>query len=132
MKPLLILGVVAMLLPLGRGDAASTVEQGCVPQAATSSAPQAETNDYPTVARADYVFACMNENGGTQEALQKCSCAIDVIASLLPYKKYEAADTVLRMQRTTGHLAEEFQSDVAKNMVRRLWETQAEATVRCF
>lgn len=89
-------------------------------------------NDYPTAARADYVFACMNENGGSQQALNRCSCAIDVIATLLPYKDYEDADTVLRMQQSTGYLANEFRSDVAKNIVRQLQEAQAEATVRCF
>jgi hypothetical protein len=128
MRSLLILGLVLIPLPLGLSDAATVVG----PQAATGPAPPPATNDYPTAARADYVFACMNENGGTEEALQKCSCAIDVIASLLPYKNYEQADTVLRMQRTTGYLADEFRTDVAKTMVRRLWESQAEATVRCF
>jgi hypothetical protein len=128
MRSQLILGLVLILLPLGLSDAATVVG----PQAATGPAPPPATNDYPTAARADYVFACMNENGGTEEALQKCSCAIDVIASLLPYKNYEQADTVLRMQRATGYLADEFRTDVAKTMVRRLWESQAEATVRCF
>mgnify|MGYP003406507800 CR=1 FL=1 len=42
-------------------------------------------NDYPTVVRADYVFGCMQVNGQTREALEKCSCSIDVIASLLPF-----------------------------------------------
>ncbi len=128
MRSLLIPGLVLILLPLRVSGAATAVG----PQAAIGSAPPPATNDYPTAARADYVFACMNENGGTEEALQKCSCAIDVIASLLPYKNYEQADTVLRMQRTTGYLADEFRTDVAKTMVRRLWESQAEATVRCF
>lgn len=101
--------------------------------AAGQDAPvQAETNDYPTAARADYVFACMNENGGTEEALRKCSCAIDVIASLLPYNDYDEADTVLSMQRTTGYLADEFHTDMANNIVKRLRQAQAEATVRCF
>jgi hypothetical protein len=94
--------------------------------------PSASPNDYPTAARADYVFACMNANGRTQQALRECSCAIDVIASLLPYKTYEEADTVLRMQQTTGYLASEFRTAAAKGMVRRLQEAQAEAAVRCF
>jgi hypothetical protein len=127
MKSLLLLGLSLMLLPLGSSEAATEP-----PPAAITPAPPAATNDYPTAARADYVFACMNENGGTEQALQKCSCAIDVIASLLPYRNYEQADTVLRMQRTTGYLADEFRSDVTKTMVRHLWEAQAEATVRCF
>lgn len=120
MVRLAILGVaLALLAPVA----------GAVGQ---ESPPRAATNDYPTAARADYVFACMNENGGTQEALRKCSCAIDVIASLLPYKDYEEADTVLSMQRTTGYLADEFRADMAKNIVKRLQEAQAEAVVRCF
>ena len=47
-----------------------------------------DINDYPTTARADYVFGCMKANGETQEILQKCSCSIDVIASLIPYDRY--------------------------------------------
>jgi hypothetical protein len=42
----------------------------------------AEGNDYPTTARADYVIGCMAANGNTHEALLKCSCAIDTIASV--------------------------------------------------
>ena len=42
-------------------------------------------NDYPTAARADYVFGCMQVNGQTRDALERCSCSIDVIASLLPF-----------------------------------------------
>lgn len=90
-------------------------------------------NDYPTTARADYVLACMNVNGGTQEALRRCSCSIDVIATILPYDEYDHADTVLRMQHLTGgYLAEEFRTDESKNIVRDLREAQAEAEVRCF
>jgi len=89
--------------------------------------------DYPTATRAEFVFACMATNGGTQEALQHCSCAIDVIASVLPFDKYERAETVLRMRRSTGgYLGEEFRSGVTNDMVRNLEEAQAEAEVRCF
>ncbi len=42
---------------------------------------------YSTATRAEYVFACMATNGGTQDSLQRCSCAIDVIATLLPYEQ---------------------------------------------
>src|SRR5215510_13466191 len=50
--------------------------------AAQLPAGAAELNDYPTAARADYVFACMKTNGETRPALEKCSCSIDVIASI--------------------------------------------------
>jgi hypothetical protein len=77
-------------------------------------------NDYPTQTRAEYVFACMASNGQTQQALRQCSCAIDVIASILPYDKYEQAETVLRMRRTGGgYLGEMFRAG-------------AEGEIRCF
>src|SRR6186713_614696 len=34
-------------------------------------------SDYPTNARADYVFGCMAANGQTREALERCSCSLD-------------------------------------------------------
>jgi hypothetical protein len=90
------------------------------------------TNDYPTATRADYVFGCMAVNGQTHEALDRCSCAIDVVATILPYQDYLSAETVLRMQQAKSFLAMEFQTDVAKQVVRRLREAEAEGEVRCF
>ncbi len=88
---------------------------------------------YSTATRAEYVFACMATNGGTREALQRCSCAIDVIASVLPYDNYEKAETVLRMRRTPGgYLGLVFRSAPTNEIVRDLEEAQAEAEVRCF
>jgi hypothetical protein len=93
----------------------------------------ADDGGYGTATRAEYVFACMATNGGTQEALQHCACAIDVIATLLPYQQYEKAETVLRMRRNAGgYLGQEFRSAAANGMVRDLEEAQAEAEVRCF
>jgi hypothetical protein len=93
----------------------------------------ADDSGYGTAPRAEYVFACMATNGGTQEALQRCSCAIDVIASVLPYDKYEQAETVLRMRRSAGgYLGQEFRSATPNAIVRDLEEAQAEAEVRCF
>ncbi len=101
-----------------------------------SCAPAAEpgaTNDYPTSARADYVFACMTVNGGTQDALHRCSCAVDVIATILPYHDYEEADTVLRMRQLGGgYLPQTFRVQQSNQFVERLQEAQAEADVRCF
>jgi hypothetical protein len=88
---------------------------------------------YSTATRAEYVFACMATNGGTPASLQRCSCAIDVIASVLPYDKYEKAETVLRMRRAAGgYLGQEFRSAPTNDIVRDLEEAQAEAEVRCF
>ena len=90
-------------------------------------------NDYPTVARADYVFGCMTVNGETQEALQKCSCSIDVIASILPYEKYETAAAFMSVCQLQGEKGMLFrQSEPAKHAVGELQRARAEAEVRCF
>ena len=90
-------------------------------------------NDYPTSARSDYVFACMKANGETQPMLERCSCSIDVIASLLPYDKYLEAETFLRMGQLTGEAGVLFRtSEQANAAVSDLRRAQAESEIRCF
>lgn len=90
-------------------------------------------NDYPTEARADYVFVCMAANGQTREALRRCSCSIDVIASILPYEKYVDAETVLEMRQAGGERVGVMRTAaVANDFVRDLKRAQAEGDVRCF
>jgi hypothetical protein len=92
-----------------------------------------DLNDYPTSARADYVFGCMKANGETQRSLEQCSCSIDIIASLLSYDRYVAAETVLRMAQVPGNLGGQFRStEQARTAVDDLRRAQAEAEVRCF
>ena len=99
----------------------------------TANVKAAELNDYPTSARVDYVFGCMKANGDTQVSLQKCSCSIDVIASLLPYDRFVAAQTVLSMAQEPGNLGGEFRStEIARGALEDLRRAQAEAEVRCF
>lgn len=101
--------------------------------AAALQAATAVANDYPTAARADYVFACMASNGQTQEALERCSCSIDVIASILPYERYVQADTILRMQRVPGEKSAMFRTNAGyKNIVDELKMAQVESELRCF
>jgi len=100
---------------------------------AASHAAADDINDYPTSARADYVFACMKANGETQEILQKCSCSVDVIASLIPYDRYVATETILSMSQVTGPVESEFRStEPARQALRDFRQAQAEAEVRCF
>ena len=101
---------------------------------ATSAASRpGPTNDYPTEARADYGPGCMNVNGGTRDALERCSCSIDVIASILPYDGYVKAETVLSLRKGAGgYLADELRAPPSNEFVRQLREAQAEAEVRCF
>ncbi|MEP9378539.1 hypothetical protein ABLE91_17620 [Aquabacter sp. CN5-332] len=90
-------------------------------------------NDYPTAARADYVFGCMAANGQTRDALQKCSCSIDVIASVLPYEEYEDAETIMSVRQRGGENAAMFLSmPQLREKVARLKRAQIEGELRCF
>ncbi|WP_435311592.1 hypothetical protein [Primorskyibacter sedentarius] len=90
-------------------------------------------NDYPTFARADYVFACMATNGQSREVMRRCACSIDEIAKILPFEAYEKAETVLSMQRVGGERMAVFNSAAAASaLVADLRRAQAEAEIICF
>ena len=94
----------------------------------------ADGNDYPTSARADYVIGCMAANGNTREALLKCSCAIDTIASLMPYSRYEQAETALSLQAgggVGGRVGLFRDPPQIKAVIEELRRAQAEANLQC-
>jgi len=102
--------------------------------AATTTVVRAEdVNDYPTSARAEYVYGCMKANGESRQAIEQCSCSIDVVASIIPYERYVTAETVLSMSQVRGNLGAQFRSsEQATNALNDLRRAQAEAEVRCF
>jgi hypothetical protein len=109
------------------GLVAAVLTTGAMPAAAE------EANDYPTSARAEYVFGCLKANGETRQAIEQCSCSIDVVASLLPYDRYVEAETVLSMSQVRSTLAGQFRSSPqAASLLNDLRRAQAEAEVRCF
>jgi hypothetical protein len=98
---------------------------------ALAQAPDA--NDYPTRARADYVLGCMAANGQTREALERCSCSVDVLSTIIPYDRYVEAETILAMRQGIGIQANTFRSvKMYDDMVAELRRAQAEAEIRCF
>ena len=99
----------------------------------TARAGAEELNDYPTAARAEYVFGCMKANGETPNVLEQCSCSIDIIASILPYDRYVAAETYLSLSQVPGRFGGMFRSpEQARAATNDLRRAQAEAEVRCF
>ena len=92
-----------------------------------------EINDYPTSARVEYVFGCLKANGETRQAIEQCSCSIDVVASLVPYERYVTAETVLSLSQVRGDMGGPFRtSEQAASALNVLRRAQAEAEVRCF
>ena len=92
-----------------------------------------EANDYPTSARAEYVYGCMKANGESRQSIEQCSCSIDVVASLVPYTRYITAETALSMSQVRGNLSAQFRtSEQANSAINDVRRAQAEAEVRCF
>ncbi|MGD9785249.1 MAG: hypothetical protein AB7E80_10565 [Hyphomicrobiaceae bacterium] len=97
-----------------------------------AAAPQAPVNDYPTAARADYVFACLQVNGQNRDNLLKCSCSIDVIAEILPYAEYEEAETIMSVIQRGGENVSVLRAPMLQEKVTNLKRAQVEGELRCF
>lgn len=118
--PIKRLGAVLVVSALGAAPVAAQNQQGLV-------------NDYPTLARADYVFGCMAANGQTREVLERCVCSIDLVATILPYEQYVEAETVLRVSQVGGEKTSIFKtSQTMQEIVAKLRRAQVEAEFRCF
>src|ERR1700760_2672889 len=107
---------------------------GTVALALTAAPVLGADNDYPTSARADYVIGCMAANGNTRQALLRCSCAIDTIASLMPFSHYEQAETALSLQAgggVGGRVGLFRDPPQIKVVIEELHRAQAEANLRC-
>ena len=116
------------------GNVAAGCLFGIIVIALTAGPVLGADNDYPTSARADYVIGCMAANGNTREALLKCSCAIDTIASLMSYSHYEQAETALSLQAgggVGGRIGLFRDPPQIKAVIEELHRAQAEANLKC-
>ena len=100
--------------------------------AARLNAQELPANDYPTSVRADYVYACMAVNGRSREILEKCSCSIDEIANILPYAKYEEAETLLSVGLRGGENVAWTHAPEFQEKIKDLRRAQVEGELRCF
>jgi hypothetical protein len=99
---------------------------------ATAVDADSPVNDYPTVARVEFVQECIRQHGGKLENLYQCSCAIDRIANALSYDEFVEASTYAKYSGLPGEGGGIFRdSDTAKQMAKRYRETEAEAYRSC-
>lgn len=90
-------------------------------------------DDYPTVTLVDYVYGCMKANGNSRDSLERCSCSIDVIASIISFADYEGSETFKSLSLLTGERGSLFRETAqARQAAATLKRAQAEAEVRCF
>ena len=91
-----------------------------------------QMNDYPTETRAEYIFGCMQVNGNSRLALERCSCSIDVIASILPVKEYIDAETTMSLRQRGGESVSYMNGPQFVAQVKALKLAQVEGELRCF
>lgn len=87
---------------------------------------------YPTIARVEYVNACIAKAGGTLAALYQCSCAIDRIANTLTYDEFVEASTFDKYAALPGQAGSIFRdSDSGRKMAKSFRELQASSLRSC-
>ncbi len=127
MKTLIRVLAIAGAALLAAGAAGAIAEECTEPKTAAKL-----VNDYPTATRGDYIYGCMLVNGATRDVLDKCACSIDVIASVLPYKEYEQAETIMSVRQRGGESVAYMYAPAMLEKVKNLKRAQVEGEVRCF
>ena len=92
------------------------------------------SNDFPTLARVEYVLQCMLEHGGQNyDNLYHCVCAADTLASQLSYEEFAQAQTFTYLYNTPGERGGEFRDPPqSKDLRTRLKEAKMNAQQKCF
>ncbi len=90
-------------------------------------------NDFPTLARIEYVLQCMQKKGGQNyDTLFACVCSIDKIAAQMSYDDYTEAQTFTYLRSTPGEKGAIFRDPPrAKQLRKQLKETIDNATASC-
>jgi hypothetical protein len=89
-------------------------------------------NDYPTIARVEYVVDCMRSTGPAEENVYKCACVIDRIAEKLKYDDYVEASTFSKYASTSGERGGVFRdTDDAKQKAKLYREVETGAFKSC-
>tara|TARA_E500000331_G_C16973731_1_gene590418 strand:+ start:348 stop:689 length:342 start_codon:yes stop_codon:yes gene_type:complete len=92
-----------------------------------------KANDFPTLARSEFVFACMSSNASNRDFMSKCSCAIDEIAKRMNYEEYAQAEAIARLWEGASPREEAFKSvGLSKDRMQKLFRAQAASELECF
>jgi len=95
----------------------------------------AHANDFPTHARVEFVLACMRDAGTSnkEEAVYKCSCAIDAIADKVDYDRWVDLSTVANATTIAGERGGVVRDmKDGRKLIATYRELQDEAKKGCF
>ena len=98
------------------------------------AAPLTYANDFPTVARVEFVLTCMRESKAPQqESMYKCSCAIDAIADKVRYSTWVDLSTIangITIAGERGGVMRDMKD--GRKMIASYRELRENAKKRCF
>jgi tetratricopeptide (TPR) repeat protein len=100
----------------------------------TLAASVAHANDFPTRARVEFVLECMRSSKApAEEAMYKCSCAIDEIAEKVDYATWVELSTVANATTIAGERGGVLRDmKDGRKLTASFRELQADAKKRCF
>jgi hypothetical protein len=91
----------------------------------------AHANDFPTLARVEYVQECVNRTGN-QTHIYQCSCVVDRIAEAMSYDEFVEASTYARYSTLPGEAGGIFRdTDDAKKKAKQFRTVETEAFRAC-
>jgi hypothetical protein len=94
----------------------------------------AQANDFPTVDRVLYVQECIRDNPGPYyEMINKCSCALDRVASEVKFADFTNMSTVVKATSIGGERGGTLRdNETVKPQIARYRDLQAKARKACF
>lgn len=109
-------------------------KQDANPAQQASQTGEKRGNDYPTLARVEFVFECLSDNPGPRhEMVYKCVCAIDRVAEEVPYDRWVDLSTFFKAQPMAGERGAYVRerSDI-RAQLKSYRELQLKAKKACF
>ena len=89
-------------------------------------------NDFPTLARVEYVQECVNRTGGDQTHIYQCSCVVDRIAEAMSYDEFVEASTFARYSTLPGEAGGIFRdTEEGKKKAKQFKTVEADAFRAC-
>jgi hypothetical protein len=99
---------------------------------ATPTLADAPANNFPTLARVEYVQECINRTGGKQTNLYQCACVVDRIAESMSYDDFVESSMFARYSTLPGEGGGLFRdTDEAKEKAKLYRTIEANAFRAC-
>ena len=99
---------------------------------ATCAYADTRVNDFPTLARVEYVQECVNRTGGDPTHIYQCSCVVDRIAQAMSYDEFVEASTFARYSTLPGEAGGIFRdTEEGKKKAKQFKTVEADAFRAC-